>query len=184
MPCLRSVLVMRDKFPVGYVAKPGERNQPSSACVAPDMSTIWHRGVMASQSAAVLLPAALLVLASGCGGDDAGTATDPASVTLRVETQDWTGWQKQQPSPEVTAWTITEGSGYDVMAVGGPITFTVVEVGADHVELETDGSLVVDSDGGIDFDEATTHFTLDGTTPLELSTPTMDAGTHIVLTRD
>ena len=48
--------------------------------------------------------------------------------------------------------------------------------------VSTDG--VDDSDGGIDFDEATTHFTLDGTTPLELSTPSMDAGTHIVLTRD
>ncbi len=176
---------MRDRFPVGHAAKPGERNRPSSEYVAPHMSTVWHRGAMASQLAAVLLPAALLVLASGCGDDDAGsTDTDPASVTLRVETQDWTGWQEEQPSPEVTAWTITEGSGYDVMAVGGPITFTVVEVGADHVELETDGAMVVDSDGGIDFDEATTHFTLDGTTPLELSTPSMDAGTHIVLTRD
>ncbi len=47
---------------------------------------------MASQFAAVLLPAALLVLASGCGDDAGSTATGPASVTLRVETQDWTGW--------------------------------------------------------------------------------------------
>ena len=125
-----------------------------------------------------------VLFAAGCADEGGGdTATDPAPLTLSVESQGWTGWQREQPEPELTSETITDGSTFEVAAISGPIEFTVVEIAGYGVELETDDSLVItDAEGDIDFDETTTHFTLDREEPLALATPTMDAGTHITLT--
>lgn len=126
--------------------------------------------------------AALAVLTAslfGCGSDDSGEST---SVSLDVEIQDWTGWQEEQPSPELMSVTIREGSAIDLPAHGGPIRLTVTDVKDDLIELETDDSLVInEDDAGIDFDDATTRFTLDRSEPLKLTTPTMDEGTSFTL---
>lgn len=54
-----------------------------------------------------LLPVLVAGLAcvAACGGGD--------PVTVEVQTQDWTGWQEEQPSAESASWTVAEGFSLD-----------------------------------------------------------------------
>lgn len=128
----------------------------------------------------LLLTIALLALTGACGSE----APSAGAASVRVETTDWNGWDERAgPAPEVTTVEVSPGSTFEVDAFDGPLEFTVTEVGDARIELESDRELVaIGSGGGLDFDTATASFTLTGDEPLELGTPTMDAGTSVTLT--
>ncbi|CAM3782442.1 hypothetical protein OCAE111667_25860 [Occultella aeris] len=131
-----------------------------------------------------LLPLATAVLlltgltAGACSSEDA----PDDQVSIRVETLNWNGWDEDaQGELETTTVAVGSGESFDAAVSDGFVQFTVVEVGDGRIELETDSSMVESPDGSIDFDAATDRFTLTADEPLELVTPTMDAGTTVTL---
>lgn len=122
---------------------------------------------------------ALALPLGGCGVLD----RDQAPVPLTITASDWNGWDPDHESTDTTT---------DVEAVEGrtvrvdddlEITFTNVDGG--EVEIRTtDAMSPVNDGGGINLLDPEHDFTVDRGTPLELATPTTDAGTtyELVLT--
>ena len=120
-----------------------------------------------------------MAMTAACGSD----ATSAGSVSIKVVSADWSGWTEEQPEPETSTVTASPGSTFEVTTAVGTVEFSVVEVDGDHIELETDSALVpLNPGGGMDFDAATERFTLISEEPLQLGTPTTDAGTTVTLT--
>ena len=127
---------------------------------------------------AVLL-AATVLLPAGCGLAEREQPPVPMTITAN----DWNGWDPDHESTDTTT---------DVEAVEGrtvrvdddlEITFTDVDDG--EVEIRTtDAMSPVNDGGGINLLDPEHDFTVDRGTPLELATPTTDAGTtyELVLT--
>lgn len=124
-----------------------------------------------------------LGLVTSCGTDEGDADAETGPVTLEVTTQGWTGWSREQPEPETHEVTVSEGDTFEVHVLGGPATFTVVEVRGDELELESDESFSVrDGTGsGFSLTDTETEFEVNRPGRLELVTPTMDAGTTVTL---
>ncbi|MFC7405277.1 hypothetical protein [Georgenia alba] len=123
----------------------------------------------------------LLAVLIGLAACSAEPEPDPVEVS--VEVRDWTGWSREQPEPEHTTVELSDGATFQVETVSGTVTFTATDVSVEDIELETDQDLVVPNPGGgIDLDGGESRFTLTPDPPLELVTPTMDAGTRVILT--
>lgn len=124
-----------------------------------------------------LATAALLVGAAGCSSDE-------RSETLRVVTSTWNGWDRNdKPVPETTTFEVSPGDTFQVDTVGGPAEFTVSLINDTSVDLFTTQRLAfAQPGGGIDLNDTRRRFAVTRDAPLELATPTLDAGTSITIT--
>lgn len=131
---------------------------------------------------AVLFTALAALLLSACDGTDA-SGTDADTVTLRVERQEWTGWSRKQPDPSTSKVHAAEGESFDLDGLGDTITFTVTEIDDGQVSVKSSSALDRRSgdDSGIDLTTDDTEFEFSDSSPLEVSTPTMDGGVTFTL---
>lgn len=123
-----------------------------------------------------LLLAAAVLLPAGCGLAEREQAPVPMTITAN----DWNGWDPDHESTETTTEVeAVEGQTFSVD--GLEITFT--DVGDDEVEIRTtDAMSPVNDGGGINLNDPEHDFSVERGTPLELATPTTDAGTTYELT--
>lgn len=134
--------------------------------------------------------AALTALLCGCtiySPSDASTDSPSEASTLEVESYDWNGWESPMDDPDITTMSIDAepGTEFTVTTVVGTVTFTIVGADEDGVALSTDTGLVdTTATDGVDLDGGATSFTVPPDGMLELTTPTMDAGTIIEVTAD
>ena len=124
---------------------------------------------------AVLL-AATVLLPAGCGLAEREQAPVPMTITAN----DWNGWDPDHESTETTT-EVEAVQGQTFSVDGLEITFT--DVGDDEVEIRTtDAMSPVNDGGGINLLDPEHDFSVERGTPLELATPTTDAGTTYELT--
>ena len=124
---------------------------------------------------AVLL-AATVLLPAGCGLAEREQPPVPMTITA----SDWNGWDPDHESTETTT-EVEAVEGQTLSVDGLEITFTDVDDG--EVEIRTtDAMSPVNDGGGINLLDPEHDFTVDRGTPLELATPTTDAGTTYELT--
>lgn len=135
-----------------------------------------------------LLACALLALTACSDKDSTGTAGDPAvpdTVTIEVETVAWNGWagpDAPKPTPTTETVDVAEGDTFEVHVLGGEATVEVLEIREDGVDLATSERFSsMTASGGYDLNDPGSEFTLTEQEPLELATPTMDAGTYVTL---
>ena len=123
-----------------------------------------------------LLLAAAVLLPAGCGLAEREQAPVPMTITAN----DWNGWDPDHESTETTTEVeAVEGQTFSVD--GLEITFT--DVGDDEVEIRTTDAMSPVNDGdGINLNDPEHDFSVERGTPLELATPTTDAGTTYELT--
>lgn len=119
---------------------------------------------------------ALALPLGGCGVLD----RDQDPVPMTITANDWNGWDPDHESTETTTEVeAVEGQTFSVD--GLEITFT--DVGDDEVEIRTtDAMSPVNDGGGINLNDPEHDFSVERGTPLELATPTTDAGTTYELT--
>lgn len=118
--------------------------------------------------------------ALGGAGDGTEESSDPAS--LKVETQDWTGWSREQPQPSTRTVEVRVGESIDIEALGDTRSFEVTDIEVKHVSLSSDEAWSPRSEsGGIDLTSTQTQFEVTASEPLEVSTPTMDGGTTVTI---
>lgn len=119
--------------------------------------------------AALALVLVALPALSGCS-----VAEQP--LQLNVTGVEWNGWDTSAvPTPTSTQINVEVGE--QVTSVW-QVSFEVVAVRGDEVDLRTSQPLVVD---GVSFDDAGTLFTLRQGTTTKLTTTTMDAGASFEL---
>ena len=124
---------------------------------------------------AVLL-AATVLLPAGCGLAEREQPPVPMTITAN----DWNGWDPDHESTETTT-EVEAVEGQTLSVDGLEITFT--DVGDDEVEIRTtDAMSPVNDGGGINLLDPEHDFSVERGTPLELATPTTDAGTTYELT--
>ena len=126
---------------------------------------------------AVLL-AATVLLPAGCGLAEREQPPVPMTITAN----DWNGWDPDHESTETTT-EVEAVQGQTFSVDGLEITFT--DVGDDEVEIRTTDAMSPVNDGdGINLNDPEHDFSVERGTPLELATPTTDAGTtyELVLT--
>ena len=124
---------------------------------------------------AVLL-AATVLLPAGCGLAEREQPPVPMTITAN----DWNGWDPDHESTETTT-EVEAVQGQTFSVDGLEITFT--DVGDDKVEIRTtDAMSPVNDGGGINLLDPEHDFSVERGTPLELATPTTDAGTTYELT--
>ena len=124
---------------------------------------------------AVLL-AATVLLPAGCGLAEREQPPVPMTITAN----DWNGWDPDHESTETTT-EVEAVQGQTFSVDGLEITFT--DVGDDEVEIRTtDAMSPVNDGGGINLLDPEHDFSVERGTPLELATPTTDAGTTYELT--
>ena len=122
------------------------------------------------------LLAAPLLLLPGCALVDRVRPAE--TVTLTVVTSPWSGWSREQPEDETSAEEVTQGSTFTRSAMGEDIVFTVGTCTARRVVLRTDTPLSErEGDESIDLGTDQDTFTVRAGETLEITTPTMDAGT-------
>ncbi|WP_282071885.1 hypothetical protein [Janibacter hoylei] len=123
-----------------------------------------------------LLLAAAVLLPAGCGLAEREQAPVPMTITAN----DWNGWDPDHESTETTT-EVEAVEGQTLSVDGLEITFT--DVGDDEVEIRTtDAMSPVNDGGGINLNDPEHDFSVERGTPLELATPTTDAGTTYELT--
>jgi hypothetical protein len=128
------------------------------------------------------------LLLGGCGdGSAGGSAEEPdggATVRLEVTAEDWNGWEQDaEPEPVTGSHVVGASDSVTVDTIQGEVEITVVSVTDDEVTLETSEEMAPTSgDGGWDFNDTETAFTLERGDELEIVTPTMDAGTVVTIT--
>ena len=123
-----------------------------------------------------LLLAAAVLLPAGCGLAEREQAPVPMTITAN----DWNGWDPDHESTETTT-EVEAVEGQTLSVDGLEITFT--DVGDDEVEIRTtDAMSPVNDGGGINLLDPEHDFSVERGTPLELATPTTDAGTTYELT--
>lgn len=122
---------------------------------------------------------ALLLTGSAACGEDGGA--DDETVTITVVSRDWSGWSEgPAPDPVRKQVEVGEDDTFEVEVLTDPLRVTVAEIAGSRVELELDQAMApVNEGGGIDLNDDVTALTLTGTAPVEVATPTMDAGTHV-----
>ncbi|MGW3548735.1 hypothetical protein ACWDHH_13335 [Janibacter hoylei] len=124
---------------------------------------------------AVLL-AATVLLPAGCGLAEREQPPVPMTITAN----DWNGWDPDHESTETTT-EVEAVQGQTFSVDGLEITFT--DVGDDEVEIRTTDAMSPVNDGdGINLNDPEHDFSVERGTPLELATPTTDAGTTYELT--
>lgn len=125
---------------------------------------------------AVLL-AATVLLPAGCGLAEREQPPVPMTITAN----DWNGWDPDHESTETT--TEVEAVEGQTFRVDDDLEITFTDVGDDEVEIRTtDAMSPVNDGGGINLLDPEHDFSVERGTPLELATPTTDAGTSYVLT--
>lgn len=125
---------------------------------------------------AVLL-AATVLLPAGCGLAEREQPPVPMTITAN----DWNGWDPDHESTETT--TEVEAVGGQTFRVDDDLEITFTDVGDDEVEIRTtDAMSPVNDGGGINLLDPEHDFSVERGTPLELATPTTDAGTTYELT--
>ncbi|MCT1618984.1 MULTISPECIES: hypothetical protein [Janibacter] len=125
---------------------------------------------------AVLL-AATVLLPAGCGLAEREQPPVPMTITAN----DWNGWDPDHESTETT--TEVEAVGGQTFRVDDDLEITFTDVGDDKVEIRTtDAMSPVNDGGGINLLDPEHDFSVERGTPLELATPTTDAGTTYELT--
>ncbi|QIX26652.1 hypothetical protein ncot_08575 [Nocardioides sp. JQ2195] len=134
---------------------------------------------MNKHSVVVTLLAVAGLLVGACAGGRTDVEERVGPVTLEVVSQDWSGWSKEQPDPENTRVSVSQGDTFSVPVIGDDVVVRVSEVHDEGMWIETDQDLMRKDDG---FDDADDEFELENGVPLELTTTTMDAGTTITLT--
>ncbi len=130
----------------------------------------------------LLLPATLAIAAAlltACGSDPGGGGM--GAVRLEVTVQDWTGWSREQPDPEVATHELAEGESFTVAVVGAEeLVVTLARVGDGEVELATSEPMSGEGEGGgVDLNDPRTDFTLERGGAVVFSTPTLDGGTTV-----
>ena len=124
-----------------------------------------------------LLLAAAVLLPAGCGLAEREQAPVPMTITAN----DWNGWDPDHESTETT--TEVEAVGGQTFRVDDDLEITFTDVGDDKVEIRTtDAMSPVNDGGGINLNDPEHDFSVERGTPLELATPTTDAGTTYELT--
>ncbi|MFF5325008.1 hypothetical protein ACFY2Y_14935 [Janibacter hoylei] len=125
---------------------------------------------------AVLL-AATVLLPAGCGLAEREQPPVPMTITAN----DWNGWDPDHESTETT--TEVEAVEGQTFRVDDDLEITFTDVGDDEVEIRTtDAMSPVNDGGGINLLDPEHDFSVERGTPLELATPTTDAGTTYELT--
>ncbi len=142
-------------------------------------------GPLARAAALALLIAVTACTPTETDGTGDADPTDPDTVTLEVTSTTWNGWESPTAPPDATTDSVTVAEG-DTITIDGAldtIVLTIEEIDDDGVDLISDSALVVTNPGGgADLDSPRTDFSLGNGEVLELMTPTLDAGTSIVLT--
>lgn len=124
-----------------------------------------------------LLLAAAVLLPAGCGLAEREQAPVPMTITA----SGWNGWDPDHESTETT--TEVEAVEGQTFRVDDDLEITFTDVGDDEVEIRTtDAMSPVNDGGGINLLDPEHDFTVERGTPLELATPTTDAGTTYELT--
>lgn len=124
-----------------------------------------------------LLLAAAVLLPAGCGLAEREQAPVPMTITAN----DWNGWDPDHESTETT--TEVEAVEGQTFRVDDDLEITFTDVGDDEVEIRTtDAMSPVNDGGGINLLDPEHDFSVERGTPLELATPTTDAGTTYELT--
>ena len=124
-----------------------------------------------------LLLAAAVLLPAGCGLAEREQPPVPMTITAN----DWNGWDPDHESTETT--TEVEAVGGQTFRVDDDLEITFTDVGDDKVEIRTtDAMSPVNDGGGINLLDPEHDFSVERGTPLELATPTTDAGTTYELT--
>ena len=109
-------------------------------------------------------------------------------TTIKIVKNTWSGWvessEKINEKPKnnevfckIKLNAECNGGG----SIGGGLVFKITEVSEDSVKIHTTKSYS-DKDGGIDLLTDKKDFVIKATEPLELTTPTMDAGEIFTLT--
>ena len=131
---------------------------------------------------ALLLLIGLACSACGTGKDTSGTFGSDSkdqSVLLQIETTEWNGWdQDYEPNPVTQTIEVTEGEEFELSVLTGEAEFEVVDSDEDGVRLEGDGDLMPFVSNP---DDQSTDFTITDDEPLDLMTPTLDAGTNVTI---
>ena len=124
-----------------------------------------------------LLLAAAVLLPAGCGLAEREQAPVPMTITAN----DWNGWDPDHESTETT--TEVEAVEGQTVRVDDGLEITFTDVGDDEVEIRTTDAMSPVNDGdGINLNDPEHDFSVERGTPLELATPTTDAGTTYELT--
>jgi len=120
----------------------------------------------------IILAAVLLTTAACASTDD--------SSELFITVQDWTGWSEKQPQPTTTHVRLRTGESATVDVVGGELTVTVTRVTRTKVTITTNRAMSPrHTGGGIDLSSKQQRFTFARDATLQITTPTMDAGTTL-----
>lgn len=129
---------------------------------------------------ALLLLIGLACSACGTGKNTSGTFgsdNEGQSVRLHVEITEWNGWDADyEPHPVIKTIEVTEGEEFELSVLTGEAEFEVVDIDEDGVRLEGDGDLMRSVSNP---DDESSEFTVTDGEPLDLMTPTLDAGTNV-----
>jgi hypothetical protein len=120
---------------------------------------------------------------SGGSGGSGGSSLPGAPLEVAVVSSDWNGWEPDHvPTPETTTFPAVEGTEARIEGLGEDVHVLVTEVGADGVVLELDSPLSPRSEGGgLDLDDPQDVVEVGLEKPVELGTPTLDAGVTYVV---
>ena len=140
----------------------------------------WRRQRSMRRRVPVLLATVPALLALSACGDDPAPA---GPVTLEVTVQDWTGWSEAQPEGTTRTHVLHESDSFSVEALGGPVEVTLADVSDDELRIETSEDLAPRSDDGDGWShrETTSEFTLERGGEVQMATPSLDAGTIVVV---
>ncbi|MGY5764466.1 hypothetical protein ACXET9_04605 [Brachybacterium sp. DNPG3] len=104
-------------------------------------------------------------------------------ASLRVVISDWTGWSEEQPEPVTVDLEAEEGDVLDLGEAPFGVVLTVTRLTAERLTLTSNDPLSERSEGGgIDLRTKQTTFRVDRGRTIEMTTPTMDAGTTFAVT--